>query len=70
MVNKFFNFDQKIITLSKQAEEKCKDVFARIDEIREYNEAKVLKAFSDNGVSEAHLGSTTGYGYDDLGRDT
>lgn len=42
----------------------------RADEIAEINTAKVLKAFSDNGVSEAHLGSTTGYGYDDLGRDT
>ena len=30
----------------------------------------MLKAFADNQVSEAHLGSTTGYGYDDLGRDT
>ena len=69
MVNKFFNFDQKIITLSKQAEEKCKDVFARIDEIREYNEAKVLKAFINQGVSESHFKGTTGYGYDDRGRE-
>ncbi len=42
----------------------------RADDIAEINTAKVLKAFSDNCVSEAHLGSTTGYGYDDVGRDT
>ncbi len=65
----FFNFDEKIITLAKQAEENCKDTFARIDEIREYNEAKVLKAFINQGVSESHFKGTTGYGYDDRGRE-
>ncbi len=42
----------------------------KVDRIAEINTAKVLKAFADNNVSEAHLGTTTGYGYDDLGRDT
>ncbi len=69
MINKFFNFDEKITTLAKKAEDNCKDVFTRIDEIREYNEAKVLKAFINQGVSEAHFVGTTGYGYDDRGRE-
>lgn len=66
----FFQIDPKLTELSKACEEECKDVFAKIDEIAAYNEAKVLSAFSKNRVSAAHLVGTTGYGYDDLGRDT
>ena len=44
--------------------------FARIDEVAEYNQMKVVKAMQDNKVSEACLLGTTGYGYNDLGRDT
>ncbi len=45
-------------------------VFQKIDETAEYNQIKVLNVFSKHRVSEAHLGYSTGYGYDDLGRDT
>lgn len=44
--------------------------FARIDEIAEYNQLKVIQAMQQCGVSEACLLGTTGYGYNDLGRDT
>ncbi len=44
--------------------------FAAIDEIAEYNQLKVLHAMQENRVSEACLTGTTGYGYNDLGRDT
>ena len=44
--------------------------FQAIDENAEYNQLKVLKALQDNQVSEACLLGTTGYGYNDLGRDT
>lgn len=44
--------------------------FKEIDKITEYNQLKVLKAMQDNKVSEACLYSTTGYGYNDIGRDT
>ncbi len=44
--------------------------FAEIDTVTELNQLKVLKAFKDNCVSEACLNGTTGYGHDDLGRDT
>ena len=40
------------------------------DAIGEYNGIKVLKSFKNNNISAEHLGSTTGYGYDDIGRDT
>ena len=46
-----------------------KDVFDRVDSIEEYNSKKVLDAFIKNGVSESDFNSTTGYGYNDIGRD-
>ncbi len=44
--------------------------FNKADDIAAHNQLKVLKAFQDNRVSYAHFGETSGYGYDDLGRDT
>lgn len=43
--------------------------FQEINEISEFNQMKVIKAMQDAGVSEAHLIGTSGYGYDDIGRD-
>lgn len=50
--------------------EGLKERFTQIDETAEYNQLKVLKALQKNQVSEACLLGTTGYGYNDLGRDT
>ena len=50
--------------------EKLKDRFAAIDQVAEHNQAKVLWAMQKNRVSAACFAATTGYGYDDLGRDT
>lgn len=47
-----------------------KEQFLQIDKRAEHNAAKVLQAFWNHGVSETHFGSSTGYGYDDLGRET
>ena len=49
--------------------EKIRDRFAAIDQIAEYNQAKVLAAMQKNRVSAACFAATTGYGYDDMGRD-
>ena len=49
--------------------EKIRDRFAQIDKVAEYNQAKVLAAMQKNRVSAACFAATTGYGYDDLGRD-
>lgn len=65
----FFEFSPELETLSAKALKLCTDSFAELDEIYEYNSKKVLKAFIDNRVSEANLKGTTGYGYDDGGRD-
>ena len=69
-MSSFFNISEKTLALSLQAEEALKQQFLERDEITEYNQNKVLKAFIDNNVSESCFGVTTGYGYDDKGRDT
>lgn len=64
-----FGIGCEVIELAKKAKKNVKEKFLEIDEIAEFNQLKVLKAFQDNRVSDAHFGSTTGYGYDDCGRD-
>lgn len=70
MTDNIFNIDKKIVDFAKEAERECASMFAEIDDIAEYNGQKVLSAFINNRVSEGCLKGTTGYGYDDLGRDT
>lgn len=53
-----------------QAEAKLKDVFARIDRNEEACTRRVLAAFQEQQVAYRHFSPTTGYGYDDVGRDT
>lgn len=68
-INSLFNIDERIIKLAEKAEEKCTNVFRKIDECAEYNGAKVLKAFAENRVSEPCFYGSTGYGYGDVGRE-
>lgn len=65
-----YNIKDSALRLLLQAEADIKDRFSEIDEIASENSLKVLAAFKRAGVSEMHLGLTTGYGYDDVGRDT
>lgn len=65
-----YGISDEILSLAKKADEKAQASYEKMEKICEYNSLKVLKAFSDHGVSEAHLGTSTGYGYDDIGRDT
>ena len=65
-----FGIKESVIELSKKVEKEIKPQFEQIEENCERNSLKVLKAFQDNKISEVHFGSTTGYGYDDIGRDT
>ena len=60
--------DEKIIKLVNDSEKELDKEFKKIDEICEYNSLKVLNAFWNNKLSEAHFSQTTGYGYDDIGR--
>ncbi|MBQ6706503.1 MAG: methionine gamma-lyase family protein [Clostridia bacterium] len=65
----FFDFDNKLTEWAKTAEEQVKTRFSEIERIAEYNQQKVLAAFIRHGVSESHFAATTGYGYNDRGRD-
>ena len=60
----------EIIEIVNKCEEKCINEFKRIDELEFKYSNKVLDAFQKNNVSEGCFNSTTGYGYNDLGRDT
>lgn len=60
----------KIEEFIKSAERELKNQFALADEISEYNQEKVLKAFNEKGVAVRHFIGTTGYGYGDDGRFT
>lgn len=66
----FFNIDAKIENASNKAMELIKPQLSVIDDITNYNQLKVQKAFIDNRISETHFGTSTGYGYGDAGRDT
>ncbi len=68
-MNSFFKVDDVITAASKKAMEVSSASFARIDEVRAYNQEKVLAAFVKNSVNESHFTESTGYGYGDRGRD-
>lgn len=72
--NKFikdnFGISDKTLKLVSEAEQSIKEQFKHIENICEINQLRVMKAFADNRVSDSHFVATTGYGYDDLGRDT
>lgn len=70
MEQSFFNFDKKIENVADTALNLCRPVFEKIEETVQYNSMKVLAAFTENKVSEAHFSGSTGYGYDDIGRET
>ena len=59
-----------VYNYGEKALEKLAERFAKIDQIAEYNQAKVISAMQKNRVSAACFTTTTGYGYDDMGRDT
>ncbi len=61
---------QKTVELIDKCEKKCREEFDKIDEACEYNSLKVLSSFHKNQVTESSFNSTTGYGYNDLGRET
>ena len=59
-----------VYSYGEAALKKLEERFAAIDQIAEYNQAKVISAMQKNRVSAACFAATTGYGYDDMGRDT
>ena len=61
---------EKVYSYGQQFEEKLKDRFAELDKTAEYNQLKVIRAMQAHKVSAECFMGTTGYGYNDLGRDT
>ena len=59
-----------VYEMADRAESQIRPIFAQIDRVAQENTRKVMEAFQDHRVSEACFAGTTGYGYDDLGRET
>ncbi len=60
---------ERVLELSRQAQSGLREQFDRIDAVAEENARKVLSAFQKYRVSDSYFAGTTGYGYDDQGRD-
>ena len=69
MLQQFFDYKPEVLALDEKAMELCRPYFARAEQIRDYNQLKMLKAFTDNNMSATHLQGTSGYGLWDTGRD-
>ena len=61
---------EKVLNYGREIEKSLHDRFEAIDKTAEYNQLKVIKAMQEARVSDIHFAGTTGYGYNDLGRDT
>lgn len=66
---KMYNISEKLINIVSESEIQLNEVFKEYENIALYNQAKVLKAFNEARISQAHFGKTTGYGYNDIGRE-
>lgn len=69
LLKRDFNISTEVYSLCQRVEQEISEEFKKIEEVSQYNQIKVLKAFQNNHISDAHFVETTGYGYDDLGRD-
>lgn len=69
-MNSFFRISDRIENAADKAMLLCKEQFDCIEEVTEYNQLKVQKAFINNSISESHFVNSTGYGYGDRGRET
>ena len=65
-----FGISKELEELSTKVEKDVENIFKQIDKTCEQNSLKVLNAFQKNQIADMHFGSTTGYGYGDIGRDT
>lgn len=65
-----FDIDDTVIAFASEIEADLKEQFQKIEETTEYNQLKVLSSMQKNRLSDIHFAATTGYGYNDLGRDT
>ncbi len=64
-----FGISSEVIELAEKAETRLSEIFKHIEKTREFNQLKVLHSMQANKVSDSHFTGTTGYGYDDRGRE-
>lgn len=72
-VNDFYRslgLSEKTIEIGEKYEKELKERFEKLDKVAEYNQMKVIKAMQDNRLSDRHFNGSTGYGYNDDGRET
>lgn len=69
ILHEMFGLEPKLAELADAAEEKCRSVFERIDRVAALNQGKVIRAMQKHRVSDTHFNSSTGYGYNDRGRE-
>lgn len=65
-----YKISNKVLELYEKAIKDVEEVCNSLDEIREFNQLKVLKAFQEERISDSHFTFSTGYGYNDMGRDS
>jgi cystathionine beta-lyase family protein involved in aluminum resistance len=64
-----FGISEDIIKIADSAEKEIEEISKSVNSIKEFNQYKVIKAMQDNKLSDTHFTGTTGYGYDDRGRE-
>ncbi|MDU1414470.1 MAG: methionine gamma-lyase family protein [Clostridium sp.] len=69
-LTKNFQIKEEVFTVAQKALVDVQEQFKALDEIREYNQLKVLNALQEERVSDMHFTNSSGYGYGDVGRDT
>ena len=69
-MHNMLDINESTWNLIEQEEQNIKNELNQVDKVCVYNSLKVLKAFQNNKVSEVHFNETTGYGYNDIGRET
>ncbi|MFA6309321.1 MAG: methionine gamma-lyase family protein [Clostridia bacterium] len=68
LLKREFGINESILKLSASVEKQIEDELKEIEKIKEFNQLKVIKAMQENKLSDSHFSGTTGYGYDDRGR--
>ena len=68
ILNHFFDYKSEVLALDEKAMEMCQPYFRQMEEIRDFNQLKMLKAFADTQMSSTDMLGTTGYGLWDTGR--
>lgn len=69
LLKKSYNISEATLNLFEQAMKDVEEQFKLYDEIREFNQLKVLKALQEERISDSHFTNSSGYGYGDIGRD-